>query len=64
MARKHATHRREFTMRTCQVCCREYKAFPVGKKSYAGECRHCGSVHDIFGKLDKYEPTSTEEPNG
>jgi hypothetical protein len=39
--------RHKFKMRTCEVCGREYKAFPVrtrkGGVSYKGLCPHCGS---------------------
>ena len=39
--------RHKFKMRTCEVCGREYKAFPVkGKRggiSYFGTCPYCGT---------------------
>ena len=59
--------RYDYKFRTCEVCGREYKAFPVkGKKgavSYKGTCPYCGTYdasrdgkrgHLEVGHRDKY----------
>lgn len=57
---RFAKHRREFTMRTCDCCGREYRTHPVGKKSYSGTCPHCGCEHDIFGNIARIRKHESE----